>query len=252
MEETRLNLLACPSPRRLLACVFALPENEKLRVICLLWLWWTERNKANHNQTRATVQDFCFLLTKNISEWKEFCATPVKGSMHERPSWAKPAVDLVKVNIDGAFDQTSQQAGWGCVARDHTGDVLFAAAGSLANISEPLHAEVAGLLNAITLAENHGMGRVIFETDCSGLQQAVTTTTLDRSSLGTLFREIKYRLHLAFIDWSVVFCPRTCNVPAHELAALGTSGVYGDQHVWLGNLPNIVTVAVTADLVGPR
>lgn len=80
MEGTRLNRLACSSPRRLLDCAFALPENEKLRVISLIWIWWTERNKTNHNQTRATVQEFCFLLTKNISEWKEFCATLVTGA----------------------------------------------------------------------------------------------------------------------------------------------------------------------------
>lgn len=72
LEETRLELLECPTPRQLLRRVFSLNEDVKLRVICLMWLWWSERNKANHKKTRASVQDFQFLVTKHVVEWREF------------------------------------------------------------------------------------------------------------------------------------------------------------------------------------
>ena len=61
LEEFRLMLLTCPTPRQLLEALCSLPEHEKLKCICLLWLWWTERNKANHKQTRASVEEFQFL-----------------------------------------------------------------------------------------------------------------------------------------------------------------------------------------------
>lgn len=96
------------------------------------------------------------------------------------------------------------------------------------------------------------MGRVTFEMDCLGLQQAITTEMLDRSSVGAMFREIKFLLQLAFIDWNVTCCPIVCNMPAHVLAAPGRRGVYGVQHVWLVNLPSDVTDVVIADLVDPR
>ena len=101
-------------------------------------------------------------------------------------------------------------------------------------------------------SEDHGMGRVVFETDCIGIQQAVTTTSLHRSTLGALFREIKYLLQLGFIEWKVTFCPRLCNVPAHELAAIGRRDDNASFHVWSVNLPKVVTDAVTADMAGPR
>ena len=107
-------------------------------------------------------------------------------------------------------------------------------------------------MHAIKLAEVNGMGRVVFETDCIGIQQAATTTSLDRSTLGALFREIKYLLQLGFIEWNVSCCPRLCNVPAHELAAIGRRNVNAGYQVWLVNLPRVVSDAVTADLAGPR
>lgn len=252
LEETRQKLLPCHSPRQVLIRILSLPDEEKLNTICLLWLWWTERNKANHQVQRATEQEFSFMLSKHITEWRQFYAKPEKSLTKKKSLWSKPAMNFVKINVDGSFEPNSQLAGWGCIARDHTGDVLFTAAGNLVNMSEALHAEACALLHAIKMAEEHGMGRVVFETDCAGLQQAMTTSTLDRSPLGTLFREIKFLLSLGFIEWNVSFCPRSCNVPAHELAAIGRRDVNGGHHMWLVNPPKVVTDAVTADLAGPR
>ena len=130
-------------------------------------------------------------------------------------------VDKVKINIDSAFDVAKQTTGWGSVARDNIGEVLFAAAGRLVHISEALHPEATALLHAIHLAEKHGMGRVIFETDCLGLAQAINSTVHDRSNLGVVFREATYLLPTSFNKWSIVHCPRDCNKPAHELATIG-------------------------------
>ena len=66
-------------------------------------------------------------------------------------------VDKVKINIDSAFDVAKQTTGWGSMARDHTCEVLFAAARRLVHISEALHAEATTLLHAIHLAEEHGI-----------------------------------------------------------------------------------------------
>ena len=74
LEESRQKLLPCQSPRQLLHLIVSLPEDEKLHTICLLWLWWTERNKANHQVQRATVQEFSFMLAKHIAEWRLFFA----------------------------------------------------------------------------------------------------------------------------------------------------------------------------------
>lgn len=184
------------------------------------------RNKANHKKNRAKPEELYFLLQKYVADWRKFCACPGKVRVLTQPRWAKLNVDKVKINIDGAFNASNQSSGWGCVARDPTGDVLFAVAGKIEQVSDALHAEATALLNAINLAEDHGMGCVIFETDCLGLAQAINTTVLDRSALGALFRETRFLLQMGFSEWSVIHCPRACNKPAHEMAAIGKCNSY--------------------------
>ncbi|KAI5016312.1 hypothetical protein ZWY2020_006163 [Hordeum vulgare] len=104
-------------------------------------------------------------------------------------------------------------------------------------------------MHAIAFAKDQGMVRVIFETDCTNLQQAISSTAQDRGPLGILFREAKFRLQFGFLEWQVVYSPRMCNTTTHVLAASGMVGDY-DSQVWQSNFPNDVTHAVAADLAG--
>ena len=248
LESSRLNRLQYQSPGEILATIFALSKDTKLRIICFMWLWWTERNEGNHKQKRATLEEFCFLLEKHVAEWCVFYAKTKKAQILSKPLWSKPMADKVNINIDSAFDVAKQTTGWGCVARDHTGEVLFAAAGRLVHISEALHAEATALLPAIHLAEEHGMGHVIFETDCLGLAQAINSMVHYGSNLRAVFSEARYLLPTSFNKWSIVHCPRDCNKPAHELATIVRCT---EQRLWLSDFPHNVTVAVTTNLVSP-
>lgn len=64
-------------------------------------------------------------------------------------------------------------------------------------------------------------------------------------------RDAKFHISLDFIDVSVVHCPRECNRPAHELAALGAGQIHGDHMLWLTNYLNTVGRLVAHDLVEP-
>ena len=116
-----------------------------------------------------------------------------------------------------------------------------------ANAGEAVATEAYALLQAITIAEGLGVGRAIFETDCRILQKAITSTEYDAAPLGALFREIKFRLRLNFIDSCLVHEYRTCNQPAHILAARGAAGSIGYRKVWLESYPNDVIRAVSGD-----
>jgi hypothetical protein len=163
--------------------------------------------------------------------------------------WVPPPDDFVKINLDGAFDAESRSGGWGCVARNSDGTVIFAAAGASHNLSEALHSECIALMKAIMLAESYGMGRVIFSTDCACLKLATTSAGYDCSPLGTLFREIKYQLHLGFIEYRLELCPRLCNKPADVLACIGARENLLNHSVWLVDLPGDVARAVADDSV---
>jgi hypothetical protein len=45
----------------------------------------------------------------------------------------------------------------------------------------------------------------------------------DLAPVGVIISDLKFRLSFNFIEASVVFAPRSCNKPSHELAALGVA-----------------------------
>ena len=71
----------------------------------------------------------------------------------------------------------------------------------------------------------------------------------DQARLGHIFLDIKYHLVMEFHDFSVEFCPRACNRPAHCLANMGMRELRTDQTLWLSNFPNDVSRLVTDDHV---
>ena len=111
--------------------------------------------------------------------------------------------------------------GWGVIARDHVGNIVFAAPGRIQPVSDALHSEAVALQNGIRIADQLGIGKVIISTDSQILKQAIVSNSLDQSRLGQLFLDIKYNLVMEFNDYSVEYCPRVCNKPAHVLAAMG-------------------------------
>jgi hypothetical protein len=67
------------------------------------------------------------------------------------------------------------------------------------------------------------------------------------SKLGALFRQAKFMLRTEFLDYHVAFISRTCNKPAHALAALGLAGVSNDHQVWVDQVPADVSKALYGD-----
>ena len=121
-------------------------------------------------------------------------------------------------------------------------------AGSLSNITDAMHAETLALSNAIQAADVMGVGRVVFESDCCNLKTAMSSSDYDLSPLSVLFSDMRYKLRTRFIDASVVFAPRGCNKPAHELAAMGVRVAPGEHVLWTMSYPCSVTRLVTGDM----
>ena len=95
LKGVRQSLLECQTSRRLLEELFRIPKDENLKAICLLWLWWTERNKTNHNQNRASAEEFQSSVTRHVTEWREYNAKHVQPRVQRIQKWVKPALDVV-------------------------------------------------------------------------------------------------------------------------------------------------------------
>lgn len=247
MEEERSQLSLLRSAKEVVQAIMQLPDEKKLQIVALLWLWWTDRNRGNHGEKRQSVQEFQFSVRHHVQEWKDFLISKGVKATTVQCRWTPPLEDMTKVNVDAAFNVRSGHGGWGMICRNSSSDIQFAAAGSVNHLTSALHAETVALMEAVKLADQLGIGRVIFETDSLSLQQAIGSSSFDLSPFGHLFREIKFKMHTQFIVAEIYHVPRKCNKPAHVLAALGAGLDHGTTHIWYDDYPVDVTCAVTGD-----
>jgi hypothetical protein len=251
MEDLRTQLAQCDSPLRVIQRLLALPADRQITTVALLWCWWAERNKENHKERRLTVDEFQFQVRRHTAEWvsQNRCLNHPNPTAAQR--WNPPPEDYMMINCDGAFSAERAEGGWGAVARDHVGDLVFAAAGHLTHTSQAMHAEAVAVKNALSIADQMGIGRIIIASDCQNVVKAITSNAFDGSSLGQLFLEIKYQLSMSFIQYRVIFCPRACNKVAHLLAAKGARERHDFHAVWDVSYPDDVRGMVASDLAEP-
>uniref|UniRef100_A0ACD5X9S9 Uncharacterized protein n=1 Tax=Avena sativa TaxID=4498 RepID=A0ACD5X9S9_AVESA len=242
-----MKLLPCCSAIEVLDEILNLQEKERLLTVALLWSWWYERNKGNHGEARMSVEGFQFAVRRHVDEWSSLLKKQAQIGLPSVSKWEVPPSGFIKLNIDAAFNEETRSGGWGVIGRDESADICVAAAGPLQHMSDAMHAEATAMSHAMQLVERMGMGRVIFETDCLNLKHAMTTSDYSLSLIGNLFSDMKFRLHMCFIEARVVFVPRACNRPAHVLAAKGVGEVQENHVVWTSDFPTDVTRLVTGE-----
>jgi hypothetical protein len=135
----------------------------------------------------------------------------------------------------------------GVIARDSKSEICMATVGALHMMVDALQAEAIALSIDIQIADQMGMDRVIFETDCLNLKHAMMTADYSFSFIGTLISDMKFQIQMNFIEARVVFSSRGCNKSAHELAAMGVGEVLDNHVIWTSNFPTDVTRLVTSD-----
>jgi hypothetical protein len=115
-----------------------------------------------------------------------------------------------------------------------------------------MHVEAISLLKAGELAKHFAMDRVIFSTDCLNLQHTVIFNAQVRSPRWILFSEARYLMGLGFIEHEAVFRPCSHNNRANVLTNFGAREIFGSHVVWLMDLPNDVTHALSDNMVESR
>jgi ribonuclease HI len=189
-------------------------------VITLLWDWWTARSKTNAGEKTFSTDEVCYQIRKHLSEYTVSDSKENTTVQQDLP-WTPPPANYVKVNFDAAFCQDTQRGAWGFIARDDRGSFLAGGARSMSNLSSALHAEASACIHAIECVSNLGAFRIVFESDCLNLVNALNSGEYDLSHLGVLFREARSLCYGAFDTFDFTFCKRSCNRAAHAIAQHG-------------------------------
>ena len=157
-----MKLLPCRSATEMLHEVLELGSEEKLLIISLLWSWWHERNRGRHGEPHQSVSSFQYNARRYVDEWKLHLQPKQKTMVSIGRRWEAPPSEFLKINIDASYHETLRSGGWGAICRDSMHDIIFATASSLEMIDGALHAESYALSHAVQIADQLGMGKVIF------------------------------------------------------------------------------------------
>ncbi|KAL9691520.1 hypothetical protein QQ045_011944 [Rhodiola kirilowii] len=134
-------------------------------------------------------------------------------------NWKPPETEFVKINVDGAWNCETGEAGIGLCCRDSDGVVLFVEAEPIAHLESSFEAEMCSLLRSMEVAEEKRVKRVIFVIDSAEVFNVIQR----RSSLvgraagwKAKIRHLLGRNHFWFINLIL----REANSEADKLAKM--------------------------------
>lgn len=185
------------------------------------------------------------LVSSYAEEWASLSETVKQTREEPVPSrrkiaWKKPPPEYIKINCDSAFSQELLSGGWGYVMRGYGRLGSGEGAGGIS------HGDIA-CLQALQRASELGIQKVLLETDAMMVAQAVNSPAVDRSSASGLLWVLKESLFCNFSSSAIVYNPRSCNLVAHSLAALG-AGLGPGTNPITDSIPTCINVFVANDL----
>jgi hypothetical protein len=182
IEEERLILCECRDATEVVHQMLNMREGKAVLISCLLWRWWTYRNKINAKDKPGGQDNLVHQIRVCVGESEQFCKNvPSDSAPSTTAVWKAPTGDKLKINTDGAFDVVRKTGGWGFVVRDNTGQIRGAGAGALQLVASAAQAEAYACEEVVRSATDWGMVDVSIETDARNLVRALHGTEFDRT-----------------------------------------------------------------------
>ncbi|XP_074266188.1 uncharacterized protein LOC141588655 [Silene latifolia] len=149
---------------------------------------------------------------------------------------------MAKINVDAEVKE-GMRTGLGAVSRDENGEVLWCVAWQYREVLDPSSAEAMAILLRLDEVRRMDRDRVIVESDCFTVIEALKQRKKSCSDLFLIFDDI---LHLCSLFRCVVwsFVSRDFNRVAHELAHVSAWCL--SRRFWSDSFPiNVACCALT-------
>jgi ribonuclease HI len=250
MEGIRSRLEGCLTGKDTINKIWSFAKDDQLKVVVLLWRWWSARNKANDYGKIVNVAEIQSSTLFYLSEFKKLNTTSKHVAADVKSYWKTPPDDTYKVNVDGAFHSDSRTGGWGFVIRNTNGEVLASGAGNISFAASAIHTEAMAAYKGLQHAAQLGMAKIILETDATVLADTLNSISIDRSSIGCIIRQMRDFMQFEFSSCIVSVCNRNCNKVADSLATYGAYVLDSGSSVLMSQIPEFVYVLVSSDLLG--
>ncbi|MQL87893.1 hypothetical protein Taro_020451 [Colocasia esculenta] len=152
--------------------------------------------------------------------------------------WLTPPQGRLKLNIEGAFNMMSDEAGGGGILRDHKGNMCCAFASPYQGLKSSLDAEALALRDGLLMCCRKGVHEVLVETDSLNLLQIVTRQLPHPWKLAFIFQEVASITKR--IKTEITHVPREGNKVADCLAGFASFCVHFTTWDSWADLPTTV------------
>jgi hypothetical protein len=157
LENVRMELVNCQSGSETISKLWKFDKHIQLKVIVLLWRWWSARNKLNNGERLQNAEEVQNSISYFLMDLDKLQGKRNVPSNLVKQTWRPPPEDFYKINSDGAFHSKTKSGGWGFLVRNSLGDVLLATAGNIAHAASAIQTEAIAALKSIQQAAQFGM-----------------------------------------------------------------------------------------------
>ncbi|KAM6558077.1 hypothetical protein CsatA_027316 [Cannabis sativa] len=222
---------------------------NKLLMSALCWAIWDGRNEMVWRKKETSVESIVMSAKGYLDHWTSAQNSLIETSWTGLQSgdgaelWCPPMENSIKINVDAAMFSEANSYGIGLVARDRHSPLLEARTECFIGRVNPEVAEAISVREALSWIKNRNWPRVVVETDCLTVVQALRSSIHMVSLFGQIINECK-QLMLELGQVSVYFIKRSANVVAHNFARashLYSGCIFGLEDVPTNLLPCLVT-----------
>ncbi|KAL6130521.1 hypothetical protein ACLB2K_068900 [Fragaria x ananassa] len=213
----------------------SLSDDKFQKLLLIIWGLWRNRNNMLWSDKQQTAQE---IICGTMSWYHEFTTInypqqkPSKTS--QRVKWFPPAVDHLKLNVDGAFMPNETEGGVGGILRDNQGIVVAAFTKHISGINSANQAELEAIRAGLIWLKTYNFHNCILETDCQVAVNEVQLQDYISLEYGNIIDDI-HELLEGFDDVYISFAPRTAKAAAHRLASDAFESVGYVQ--WMDAIP---------------
>jgi hypothetical protein len=210
-------------------------------VTVTLWAIWTCRRKAIHEevfQSPLSTNGFVNSYIKKLQEMKSKSSTSNANRQSGRaePRWIQPTSGFDKINYDAVVSKTGGLGLVGAICRAAHGLYLGASAIIFRGITDPATLEFMACREAISLAGDLNLYRIVVASDCKEVFTDIAQETKGRYA--AIVDEIKARA-VQLQNCSFVHELRASSFESHNLAKHALSLDIA-CYTWLANPYSVI------------
>lgn len=192
------------------------------KMLILCYYIWFYSNQLTWKQKRWQPGKVVAHALSFYDQWVVSNTPPPVSQAQEGISntcWTKPPCNVLKVNVDASWADSSRVAGVRAVMQNSEGIMIAGLLLSLSYVDCAMMAEACALRETLSWLQSYPLDSVVIELDAQVIVKALYSPVDMLSSFGVVIDDCKSLLsNLSRVQ--VVFVSRSTNSVAHELAKI--------------------------------